>query len=77
MNERDHRADEKLPYTGELGDEGGSYGDASVQAETFKGAAGNARVDPKRTAAQGQEAGSMNSEIQTTDSIKDAGEKPE
>ena len=48
MKKVEHRADEKLPVTGELGGEGGSFGDGTVQAETFKGAFGNDRVDPKR-----------------------------
>ena len=41
------RHDEKLPVTAEVGGEGGSYADATQQAETFKGGAGNARIDPK------------------------------
>jgi hypothetical protein len=40
-------ARDKLPVTAEVGDEGGSYADATQQAETFKGAAGNPRLDPK------------------------------
>ena len=44
----DHTRD-KLPVTAEVGDEGGSYADATNQAETFKGAAGNPRIDQERT----------------------------
>jgi hypothetical protein len=47
----DDRKDEKLPVTAEVGGEGGSYADATQQAETLKGAAGNPRVDPKTVAA--------------------------
>jgi hypothetical protein len=43
----DDRTNDKLPVTAEVGGEGGSYADATQQAETFKGAAGNRRVDPK------------------------------
>ena len=41
----DDRGTDKLPVTAEVGDEGGSYADATQQAETFKGAAGNPRLD--------------------------------
>jgi hypothetical protein len=41
------RKDDKLPVTAEVGGEGGSYAEATQQAETFKGAAGNRRIDPK------------------------------
>ena len=47
---------DKLPVTAELGDEGGSYGDATTQADTFGGATGHPRVDPKRVAPTGAEA---------------------
>jgi len=43
----DDRTNEKLPVTAEVGGEGGSYADATQQAETFKGATGNPRVDQK------------------------------
>ena len=43
----DERTNEKLPVTAEVGGEGGSYADGTQQAETFKGAAGNLRVDQK------------------------------
>ena len=41
----DDRTGAKLPVTAEVGGEGGSYADATHQAETFKGASGNPRVD--------------------------------
>lgn len=74
MADKDDGRDDKLPVTAELGDEGGSYGDATVQAETFKGEAGNPRVDPKRVAATGQEAGSMTAERAPSDLRKHADE---
>jgi len=39
------RRDRKLPVTAEVGGEGGSYADATVQAETFSGPEGNPRAD--------------------------------
>lgn len=53
----EHDPERTLPVTAELGDEGGSYGDATMQAETFAGAPGNPRVDRDRVAAAGREAG--------------------
>ena len=47
MGATDDRADKALPVTAEVGGEGGSYADATVQAETFKGASGNLRADQK------------------------------
>jgi hypothetical protein len=43
------RAQPKMPITAEVGGEGGSYADATLQVETFKGGAGNERADPKLT----------------------------
>ena len=40
-----------LPVTAEVGGEGGSYADPTLQAETFSGPAGNPRVDPKAAAS--------------------------
>jgi hypothetical protein len=37
----------KLPVTAEVGGEGGSYADATMQAETFSGPEGNPRADPR------------------------------
>jgi hypothetical protein len=37
MSGTDDRADKKLPVTGEIGSEGGSYGDATLQISTFDG----------------------------------------
>jgi hypothetical protein len=70
---QDERND-SLPVTAELGDEGGSYGDATMQAETFTGEAGNPRIDPKQMAATGQEAGSMTPERAPSDLRKHADE---
>ena len=53
MKNHDDLAETKLPVTAELGDEGGSYGDGAVQAETLKGVLGNERVDPKRAGPPG------------------------
>ena len=36
MSGTDDRADKKLPVTGELGSEGGSYGDPTYQVPTFE-----------------------------------------
>ena len=35
MSHTDDRADKSLPVTGEVGSEGGSYADPTVQAPTF------------------------------------------
>jgi hypothetical protein len=53
------RAQAKLPVTAEVGGEGGSYADATVQVDTFKGGAGNERIDPKRVGAVGRQAEEM------------------
>lgn len=45
--DRPDGADRTLPVTAEIGGEGGSYADATTQRDTFKGPAGNERVDPK------------------------------
>jgi hypothetical protein len=37
MSTTDDRADKKLPVTGEIGSEGGSYGDPTLQVSTFDG----------------------------------------
>ena len=37
MGRTDDRADKKLPVTGEVGSEGGSYADATMQISTFEG----------------------------------------
>ena len=55
MKNHDDLADSKLPVTTELGDEGGSYGDGTVQAETLKGVLGNGAVDPNRAGPEGGE----------------------
>ena len=45
MSSTDHRTRDKLPVTAEVGDEGGSYADATQQAETVEGGARNPRGD--------------------------------
>ena len=37
MSQTDDRADKKLPITGEVGSEGGSYSDATMQVATHEG----------------------------------------
>jgi hypothetical protein len=37
MSGTDDRADKKLPVTGEVGSEGGSYADPTLQVATFEG----------------------------------------
>lgn len=37
MSGTDDRADKKLPVTGEIGSEGGSYGDPTLQISHFEG----------------------------------------
>ena len=66
--------DGKLPVTAELGDEGGSYGDATVQAETMKGE--NPRVDPKRARPPGDIAGAAAADEEPADLIKHTDEPP-
>jgi hypothetical protein len=73
---REHgREPEKLPVTAELGDEGGSYGDATLQAETFEGTAGNPRVDPKRVGSP--EAGAAAGDDRPLDLVKHPDEPPD
>lgn len=50
MSGTDDRADETLPVTAEVGDEGGSYADPANQAATFSGPAGHRRVDAEQVA---------------------------
>ena len=76
MGKPEDRVEKKLPVTAELGDEGGSFGDATTQAETFKGAQGNPRVDPKRVAAVGREAEGTVPDQAPDDEVKDASEPP-
>ena len=52
MNDPEQSGDQKLPVTAEVGGEGGSYADATLQAETFSGPRGNRRVDPEREASE-------------------------
>jgi hypothetical protein len=70
MDHSDDRADETLPVTAEVGGEGGSYADATQQAETFQRPVGNVRVDPK-AAGPGAEAPAIRSEPETLDQRDD------
>jgi hypothetical protein len=45
MKDNSSKRVRKLPVTAEVGGEGGSYADATVQAETFSGPEGNPRAD--------------------------------
>ena len=45
MSGTDDRADTSLPVTAEVGGEGGSYADPTLQVATFKGERGNQVVD--------------------------------
>ena len=51
MERTDEKPESRLPVTAEVGDEGGSYAEPSLQVETFSGPAGNARIDPKAAAS--------------------------
>lgn len=81
MRREDPRANEKLPITAELGDEGGSFGDATIQEDTFKEGPGNPRVDPKRAAAVGGHAQAVASQGtpagEPDDEVKPATERPD
>ena len=73
------RAQPKLPVTAEVGGEGGSYADATAQVDTFKGGAGNERVDPKRVGAVGGQAEEMPAPAEGDDpaaTVKPATEHP-
>jgi hypothetical protein len=76
--ERDRKdpAEDSLPVTAELGDEGGSYGDATLQAETFKGARGNTRVDPKTVAAPARDAERLEPDADSRGPAEDAVKYP-
>lgn len=81
MTNRDDLDDTKLPVTAELGDEGGSYGDGAVQAETLKGVLGNPTIDPKRAgpaASEGPPAAGEGGQVpDADDEVKHATEPPE
>lgn len=54
MTDRDERAGQKLPVTGEVGSEGGSYADATAQVAERNGDIGKTAqaVEPDITDAQ-------------------------
>ena len=74
MAKPDDNLEDKLPVTAELGDEGGSYGDATNQAETFRGGRGNPRVDPKRAGPSPRSADADAADAQAGDLVKHADE---
>jgi hypothetical protein len=51
MKSQDSQKRDKLPVTAEVGGEGGSYADATLQRETFSGPEGNPRVESPATSA--------------------------
>ena len=83
MSGTDDRADKTLPVTAEVGDEGGSYADPTIQAETFAGPEGNRRVDANRVGAAppGRVAQGVSAENRTdhgaVDEVRHATEPPE
>jgi hypothetical protein len=75
----DDRTADKLPVTAEVGDEGGSYADATKGAETFNGAAGNSRIDQKGVRPDGDLAAAASQGEQVRDArqlVKHATEPP-
>lgn len=81
MSGTDDRADKSLPVTAEVGGEGGSYADPTVQAETFGGARGNPRVDQKSVAGPDGDLSAAAAEGEqvrdTGDMVKHATEPPD
>jgi hypothetical protein len=75
MNPDDDKT-RRLPVTAEVGDEGGSYADATQQAETFSGVFGNPRVDRERTAATAP-AAAADRDASDDDEITHATDRPE
>lgn len=57
MSKTDDRADKKLPVTGEIGSEGGSYGDPTLQISTFDGDLGRTAeaVEPEKVQSGGDD----------------------
>ncbi len=66
----------ELPVTAEVGDEGGSYADATQQVETFSGVFGNRRVDPKKIGAAA-DASKPQPDTGESDDITHATDRPE
>ncbi len=59
MSGTDNRTEPELPVTAEVGDEGGSFADPTLQVDTFSGVFGNPRVDQKAVAPAGAVAGAV------------------
>jgi len=74
MGGSEDRIEKKVPLTAELGDEGGSYADGAVQAETFKGERGSRRIDPKAVAPEAQTADAVSADATPEDIIRHADE---
>ena len=62
MDRKDERSDKSLPVTAEVGDEGGSYADSTLQVDTFTGPFGNDRVDQQVVAGVAGEAAAVPAE---------------
>jgi hypothetical protein len=81
MQKQNDPTDRKLPVTAEVGGEGGSYADATLQVETFSGPAGNVRADPALVGAPdaGESAGAVDAGQGREDDavVKHATEPPE
>ena len=80
MSGTDDRADKSLPVTAEVGGEGGSYADPTMQVETFGGVRGNRRVDANQVAGADGDATAVATEgeqVRDTDEmVKHATEPP-
>ena len=81
MSRTDDRADKTLPVTAEVGGEGGSYADPTIQAETFAGSKGNPRVEQKAVPGADGRAAAVAAEgeqvADTGDVVKHATEPPD
>ena len=81
MSRPDDRAENPLPVTAEVGDEGGSFADPTLQVDTFSGPEGNRRVDPKRVSGAGSEAAAVAAEGEQVraadDVVKHATDRPD
>jgi hypothetical protein len=81
MSRTDDRADTKLPVTAEVGGEGGSFADPTLQVETFSGVKGNPRVDPKTVSSATGEAAAVAAEGEQVrsgnDVVKHATDRPD
>jgi hypothetical protein len=72
----DEEKADKLPVTAEIGDEGGSYAEATQQADTFSEVFGSRRTDPKAISATGTAAGPQRKSREPEDEVTHATEDP-